>query len=284
MNYALSFVISVFLISATSAIADPQPQHGGGLDSEQQPVQPKTLAEQVGDLSHQVSELQAKIKERGVDAAAMKANGDERRLGMSMGTSGRAPQGLVMPPNTQAGPAQAPQMGMMAGMMPMMNSMMGGMTGGAPMGQAASIGSSTFLSVLPGFPGASHLYHIGSTNFFLDHPEHITLSLEQQSGLAEIRTKALMRRADFNRKIQEVEEQIWLLTASDQPNFGSIEAKIRETEKLQGDSRLAFIKDVGEAAKILTDDQRKALLGDFAPSGNASSVTTTAQPQAMGDM
>ena len=29
-------------------------------------------------------------------------------------------------------------------------------------------------SALPGFPGQSHLYHIGATGFFLDHPEHIT--------------------------------------------------------------------------------------------------------------
>ena len=142
------------------------------------------------------------------------------------------------------------------------------------MGQAASMGPSSFLSELPGFPGASHLYHIGSTNFFLDHPEHITLSLEQQSRLGEIRMTALMRRADFNRKIQEAEEQLWLLTASDQPNLVNIEAKIRESEKLKGDFRLEFIKDVGEAAKLLSDEQRASLLGQLSLPAPTAPVAT----------
>ncbi len=45
------------------------------------------------------------------------------------------------------------------------------------------------------------------------------------------------------------------------PDAAAIEAKVREIEKLRGDQRLAFIRAIGEAAKVLTDDQRRALAG-----------------------
>lgn len=155
--------------------------------------------------------------------------------------------------------------GMMAGMMNMMNSMMsgmGGMAGGNSMLAPPGIGIQGALSSLPGFPGASHLYHIGATNFYLDHPEHLTLTLEQQARLSEIRTKALMRRSDFNRKIQLEEENIWVLTASDRPNLKLIADKIRVVEKLRGDQRIAFIEDVGRATSQLSGIQIQALIGE----------------------
>ncbi len=281
-EYFLSLAIMVLMMGATTARAQAPQQNAAGMENEHEHEMQsvaESLSDQLGNLSRQVSDLQAKVKEQGMDAAAMKANGDERRLKMSMGTPGSAPETPATPTNVQTLPAaQAPQMGMMAGMMSMMNSMMGGMAGGPPMGQATSMGPGSFLSELPGFPGASHLYHIGSTNFFLDHPQHITLSLEQQSRLGEIRMNALLRRSDFNRKIQEAEEQVWLLTASDQPNFVNIEAKIRESEKLKGDFRLAFIKDVGEAAKLLSDEQRAALLGQLSsPAPSAPAATPGSQ-------
>jgi hypothetical protein len=260
--YFVSLTFAVLVMWSISASAQPD----AGMENEHQHSMQtgKSLAEQIGVLHKQVSELETKVREQGVDTTAMKKNGDELRLKTSMALPGKASQAPGMSPNANAQispAAQAPQMGMMAGMMSMMNSMMGGMGGGAPMGQGASMGSSSLLSVLPGFPGASHLYHIGSTNFFLDHPEHINLSLEQQSRLSELSTQSLLRGSEFNRKIQEGEEQLWLLTAVDQPNLALIEVKIREIEKLRGDLRVTFIKDVGEAAKTLTDEQRKALLG-----------------------
>ena len=55
------------------------------------------------------------------------------------------------------------------------------MMGMSPMGGGSPAAISQ--SALPGFLGASHLYHIGATGFFLDHPQHIALTLEQQAGL-----------------------------------------------------------------------------------------------------
>ena len=106
--------------------------------------------------------------------------------------------------------------------------------------------------------------HIGATDFFLDHPEHITLSTEQKTKLGRAKQKATTDKATAQRKVEEAEQQIWELTAADQPDAAKIDAKVREVEKLRGDQRMAFIRSVGEAAQVLTDDQRKILLG-FAP-------------------
>jgi len=131
---------------------------------------------------------------------------------------------------------------------------MGAMPGGA-MAQSA----------MPGVPGVSHLYHIGAAGFFLDHQEHIQLSAEQQKKLNQIRENALLEKATADRNVEEAEQQLWKLTAADQPDFAQIEAKVREIEKLRGDQRLTLIRPVVEAAKVLTEEQTKILLGTAAP-------------------
>ena len=120
-------------------------------------------------------------------------------------------------------------------------------------------------SALPGFPGASHLYHVGATGFFLDHPEHLTLTMEQQTALSRIKEKALLEQATTQRKIEGTEQELWTLTGADQPIVDKVDAKVREIEKLRADQRLAFIRAVGEAAQVLTDEQRKTLLGQSPP-------------------
>ena len=60
-----------------------------------------------------------------------------------------------------------------------------------------------------------------------------------------------------------------MLTAADQPDAAKIEAKIRENEEICGDERLAFIRAVGAASKLLTNEQRKSLTG-FAPPAPAA--------------
>lgn len=146
----------------------------------------------------------------------------------------------------------------MAGMMGMMS----GMTtkGGSAMAMP---------SALPGFPGASHLYHIGATGFYLDHPQHIALSTEQQMKLNQIKEQAALDKASVSRSVQEAEQDLWTLTATDQPDNTQIEAKVAEIEKTKGDARMRFIGAIGKAAQILNDEQRKALTG-FAPPVSAA--------------
>lgn len=169
---------------------------------------------------------------------------------------------MEMPPMGGAGamPPAAPKMAMaameMAGMMGMSP-----MAGGSPAAMAQS--------ALPGFPGASHLYHIGATGFFLDHPQHIALTLEQQAGLNQAKQQAAFAKSTADLATTQVEQELWMLTAAEQPDVTQIEAKIRAFEKLRSDERLAFIRAVGEASRLLTDEQRKSLTG-FAPPAPAA--------------
>jgi Spy/CpxP family protein refolding chaperone len=199
--------------------------------------------------------------------------------GGSMGGSSSGGGGMgMMQSEMGAMPAGAPAPGMSGGgggMMGMeqmeMAGMMGMMGGNGGSGMAMP-------SALPGFPGASHLYHIGATGFFLDHPQHIALSTEQQTRLNQIKQQAALDKASAGRSVQEAEQDLWTLTAADQPDNTQIEAKVEEIEKLKGDARLRFIGAIGAAAKILNDGQRRTLTG-FAP---PASATPAAAPMAGG--
>ena len=246
---------------------------------------------------------------------------------MGMGMGKMKPGGM---PKMKTGAAPAPpitgmsgspasggmgMMGMMDKMMGMMDKMMG-MDGGGAMPPAAPMAGAPGMamaamemagmmgmspmaggspaaiaeSALPGFPGASHLYHIGATSFFTDHSGHIGLTLEQQVGLNQAKQQAAFAKSTADRATDQVEQELWMLTAADQPDAALIEAKIRENEKLRSDERLAFIRAVGEASKLLTDGQRKSLTG-FAPPAPASipmpapaAASMTAPDAAMPDM
>jgi Spy/CpxP family protein refolding chaperone len=116
-------------------------------------------------------------------------------------------------------------------------------------------------SAMPGVPGVSRLYHIGATEFFLNHPEHITLTTKQQAALNRLKQKALLSKSTVQRKIEEAEQELWELTGADEPDIAQIQVKVQAIEKLRGEQRLAFIQSVGEAATVLTDEQRQMLLG-----------------------
>lgn len=151
------------------------------------------------------------------------------------------------------------------GAMPGMTGSSSTASGTAAMGNMSSSSpaarQTTARSALPGFPGASHLYHIGSTGFFLDHPEHISVSAEQKTRLSQIKEKATLDNTAAQRKIDEAEQKLWTLTASDQPDQAAIAAQVKTIEGLRADQRLAYIRAVGEAAQVLTDQQRQTLLG-----------------------
>ena len=164
-------------------------------------------------------------------------------------------------------------MGMMDDDMDMMGMMGMGSMGGSK-GKKMKM-----ATALPGFPGASHIYHIGATAFFLDHPEHITLTTEQKTKLGQMKQKAVMEKASAQRKIDDAEQQLWDLTAADMPDAAKIDAKVREVEKFRGDQRLAFIRTVGEGALVLTDDQRKILIGQAQPAPKTAPDPHAAHPK-----
>ena len=168
------------------------------------------------------------------------------------------------PPDPMADTSDADNMGRMRG--PMQSR--GGMRNMAPSAR------------LPGFPGASHLYHVGATGFFLDHPQHIDLATDQQVTLNRIKEKALLERASFDRRIEDAEQDLWTLTAADAPDAAKIETKIGAIEKLRGDQRMGFIRAVGEAGKVLTADQVAVLLGTKPAAGNRPARAAKPEPKA----
>lgn len=130
---------------------------------------------------------------------------------------------------------------------------------------ASGSSSSTIPSDLPGFPGTPRIYHVGAIGFFLDYSAAIKLTAEQQAALNRIKEKSVGDLGAAQRKIDQAEQEMWMLTGSDRPDAMALETKVCEIERLKGDQRIAFIRSVGEAARVLTDDQRAALLGTAAP-------------------
>lgn len=183
---------------------------------------------------------------QGMSTGGMQSKSMGGKQGMSMGGMG----GMSM------GDSQGMAMGNMQPMSMMDRMMMMGMS---RMGTGTHGGSMS--SALPGIPGASHIYHVGATGFFLDHSDHIALTVEQHQQLNAIKERTLLSQSTRERLIEQAEQELWVLTASDSPEIGAIEAKVREDEGLRCDQRLEFIRAVGEAATVLTEEQRLQLVG-----------------------
>ena len=183
-----------------------------------------------------------------------------------------------MDAGSMAGDSSSSSMGMiddvnLMGMMDDGMSMMGVVAiGGAGSKSMNGMGTMQTASSLPGSPGISHLYHIGATGFFLNHAEHITLSAKQQAALNRIKQKALLSKSTAQRKIDEAEQELWELTGADEPDAALIESKVQTIEKLRAEPRMAFIQSVGEAVKVLTDEQRQMLLGTMEPDASPANA------------
>lgn len=215
----------------------------------------------------------------GPDSTAARPAASAMGMGSMAGAAGRPPMAAMGPGSRSAGMAAGGTIGTGAGHMPMadmpmMRTMCSpgdgmGVRAMASMGEMGNSAGMSMASNLPGFPGQSHLYHVGSTGFFLDHPEHISLTMGQQRQLADIREQSILQGNDWQRKIEAAEERLWSLTGADQPDVRDIEKFVREIERLRADQRLAVIRAVGAAAGLLTDEQRQQLVG-MAPASAAS--------------
>ena len=135
--------------------------------------------------------------------------------------------------------------------------MMGTMDRGQQPGRVAVV------SALPGFPGASHIYHIGASDHFLEHAEALMLSPNQLKQLAQVHEESQLQQNNFERRIEHAEQELWVLTSAGEPSVEGVAAKVGEIGVMQADMRLAFIRSVGKAAKLLTDEQRLRLVGEY---------------------
>tara|TARA_R110002111_G_scaffold145211_2_gene211753 strand:- start:505 stop:1332 length:828 start_codon:yes stop_codon:yes gene_type:complete len=260
-------MLLIFALSTTAAAQDGHPStHPSATQNDM------SMNDQLAELRAEIARLEAALQQNhqgeadpgssmgsmsgmgdkgmmdGMGMGGMADKGDKGAMGQSM-KSGMSMKGSE-PPMQMGESGRGMEMGKKKGM-----KMMGMMKG------ADGTQGMTMNSTLPGFPGASHVYHIGASGFFLDHNEHIELTTDQKAALSQHKEQCLLSQNTVDRKIDEAEQQLWELTASDEPDEALIEAKIREIEKLRGDQRLEFIRAVGEAAKVLTADQRKSLLG-----------------------
>tara|TARA_R110000782_G_scaffold57258_3_gene119548 strand:+ start:30869 stop:31723 length:855 start_codon:yes stop_codon:yes gene_type:complete len=177
--------------------------------------------------------------------------GDGQRMDMGMGKDMGKDMGM--------GRAMATDGAMAMGGMRGMRGMMG--MGPKAKDQGGATDAMVVRTDLPGFPGASHLYHIGATGFFLDHAEHIGLTSDQQVRLNTKMQQTLLAQSEHDRRIERLEETLWSLTAASTPDIERIEEAVRAIESERAEKRLAFIRAVGEAAKVLTDEQRQTLAG-----------------------
>ena len=225
------------------------------------------------NLVTQVAEMRAKLKqlENSIEMGKMPDDQSESQMDLK-----QSPNGMVSMQGVNRGMAsmQAGNRGM-AGMqvgsggMEMMGKMgMMRMMGGTMQGKSVN-------SALPGFPGASHLYHIGADGFFLSQSEYIVLTIDQQKTLAQVQQAALLEQAEFQRKIEQSEQDLWVMTAAESPDVDSIKAKIGEIATLESEQRLAFIRAVGRAAEHLTEVQRMQLTGLLPPAAMSSSTMTS---------
>ena len=294
-------VVSVFVLCGGPAVLAqtpaPSPSAPHAMtDAEKD----KQLADQVAELRAQVAKLQAAVEQpappkKGAPAAGMKmAPAPPKPMGMmdDKGEMGMAPKGAMptgkpaMPPRRSMGmgmkgdddgemgamtsgaagnmpSAPAPAMGMccMGDMGAMPGSASGGMSAGAAPAQGGMAGMNAPSSAMPGQPGASHLYHVGSTGFFLNHSQHITLTAGQKSALNRVKEKAMLDRASEQRQIDQAEQELYTLTGADAFDNGKVQAKVGDIERLRAGQRLNFIKAVGEASNVLTSAQHEALMG-----------------------
>ena len=187
-------------------------------------------------------------------------------MDMHKGEMGMPPDGMKMPDNMRksemgmgsmsSGGSSAPASGTAGA---------GGMNmgGSSTPPAAAAPRTSRSMSSLPGVPGASHVYHVGSSGFFLDQPQ-LQLTTQQQAALNRIKERALLERANAERRIEQAEQELWTLTGADQPDATKVQAKLQEIERLRTDQRIGFIRAVGEATKQLTPEQQNVLLGTTA--------------------
>lgn len=285
-----AFGASVLLLSGAmtsyaQAPADPHGQHAkadaGGQSNQQ-------LMNQIAELRAQVAKLQAAVQQTspGNKASAksgmpMDAAGKSKSMGGMPGgggmgmmddmddkgeMGGMSTGGMSSMPSAPAAAMGMCCMGEMGGMSGGASGGMSGMSGGAAPRAGGMAAMNAPSSAMPGQSGASHLYHVGSTGFFLNHSQHITLTADQKYTLNRLKERAMLDRASQQRKIDQAEQELYTLTGADHLDNSKVQAKIGEIEKLRAEQRMNFIRAVGEASNVLTHDQHQALMGTMAAS------------------
>ena len=272
-------VIAVWAIACSKSSADITTQVKNRLAADEATKSSQidvTTAGQVVTLAGTVDSLTAKSKAVELARATDGVREVVDKLAVSTVTASSGLGGPTPTGQPPSGPGGTGMAGIGPGMMDMhrgemgmppegMRREMGGMGTSPPSSPTpgAQLPTARPLSALPGMPGVSHLYHIGSTGFFLDQPQ-IQLAADQQRRLRQIMERALLERGNADRAIERAEQELWTLTGNG-TDPARVEAKIAEIERARTNQRIEFIRSVGDATSVLTAEQRSALLGTPAP-------------------
>lgn len=160
-----------------------------------------------------------------------------------------------------------------------------GPTGMARMlGQPPMTSGSSAAGSLPSAMGAPHIYHLGADTFFLDRESAIGLTSEQKKKLTSLKESAAASYATTQRKIDQGEQDLWVLSSSEAPDITKIETKIGENARLTGQQRMDFIRSIGKAVGVLSDAQRKAVASQAMPMPSGGMPAAPSAPaMGMGD-
>ena len=218
--------------------------------------------------------------------AAARAEQDPRSVGLTDGGAGAPAVPMAMGAPADAGAPTAPMaMGAPdADSPPLAN--MGAPAGGAPTGMARMLGQppnagASIAAGLPSAIGAPHIYHLGADTFFLDQASAIGLTPEQQKKLTSLKESGAVAFATTQRKIDQKEQDLWVISSSEMPDIAKIETKIGEVARLTGQQRMDFIRTIGAAVGVLSDAQRKAVASQAAMQPGAM-LPAAAAPTAPG--
>ncbi len=264
------------------------------------PAASSDLAAELETLRHKVHQLEEQMKSTsgmggGGSSMSGMSMGDKKKDGMGMGGGMGMKKGMSGM-NMSGGSDSAGGMNMssgqqsggigMGGGMGMMKGMggMGGMSmsggsdsaSGMSMSDGQQSGGMGMMGMGGGMGMMGMMKGMGGG---MSGMSGIQLTTEQQAKLNQLKEKTLLNQASADRKIEEAEQELWELTAADQPDAEALESKIREVETLRGDQRLAFIRAVGEAAKVLTHEQHQVLTGaEASPTKDAAPDHSNHQP------
>ena len=255
MHLARSLLALAPLLLVASA-----PSALGGCSKENDPAPVPTPAAQAQAVQASVASAQAA---RASIASAQAAH-DHQAPGMTEDAAPSAPVPMGAPGGGVMPDAGAPAAGAaMASTAPSGDTAPMNMvapTGMARMlGQPPMAGGSGASGGLPAAMGAPHIYHLGADTFFLDQASAIGLTSEQQKRLTALKENASIAYVTTQRKIEQGEQDLWVLSSAEVPDVVRIETKIGDIARLTGQQRMEFIRTVGKAVGVLSDAQRKAV-------------------------
>lgn len=176
-------------------------------------------------------------------------------MGMNMGKSmGKGMKMDMSAPMSMQGMQQDKMMmGKCKGMMCKMGMKNMSMMGQPPKDQAP--GTANTETSLPGYVNVPHLYHIGESEFFLDHTAHLDLTKNQIGQLQTIQSQWQRQQKNLISERDSHEQRLWEFTAMGQPDYKAIQETVMAIESINSKLRLTFIEQVGQAVTVLTAQQ-----------------------------